>query len=414
MKVMVMSRVKFNIFLITVICYITILFCCLLRNAIAAFPGEESQVDHAAGCTVRITDESGNLVTMTARKVSKGDEIITSTGQYYRVTFVGGDKAKAKLLGQDKDYLTWAGYFKNSQTVAVTAINWGNRSVGVYHTHTDESYIPTDGKSSIPFNGGIYEVGSEFVEALRDRGVQVKYYKTPHDPHDANAYARSRRTAMGLLKHNPIALFDVHRDGVDDPEFFKEEINGDDIAQLRIVVGRQNPKVSANMDFARRLMAYANKKHPGLVKEIFKAQGNYNQDLLSTSILLEAGTYTNSREMAESGMRLLAEAVPVVLGVDNPGGITGKGASKTGWKVALLLTLVTLGAGAVFAFINFGWQGTIDRVKNLVQRLVDSDFWARVGRAGTRGKEYIQGPLAGNFLSVWEKLRQTIKRRNKI
>jgi len=410
-----LGRVKFNIFLITAICCLTILFCCLPGKAIAAFAGKGSQADHVVGRTVRITDESGNLVTMTARKVSKGDEIITSTGQHYRVTFVKGDKAKAKLLGQDKDYLAWADYFKNSQTVAVTAINWANRPVGVYHTHTDESYVPTDGKSSIPFRGGIYQVGSKFVEALRECEVRVKYYKTPHDPHDANAYARSRRTAMGLLKHNPIALFDVHRDGVDDPEFFREEVNGDDIAQLRIVVGRQNPKASANMDFARRLMAYANKKYPGLVKEIFKARGNYNQDLLSTSILLEAGTYTNSKEMAESGIRLLAEAVPAVLGVDNPGGgITGKEASKTGWNVALWLTLVTLGAGAVFVLINFGWQGTIDRIRDWGQRLVESKFWARVGQAGTRGKEYIQGPLAGNLRSVREKVRQTIKRRNKI
>ena len=38
--------------------------------------------------------------------------------------------------------------------------------------------------------------------------------KTPHDPHDAMAYDRSRRTAAELLKKNPIALLDIHRDAV--------------------------------------------------------------------------------------------------------------------------------------------------------------------------------------------------------
>ena len=32
--------------------------------------------------------------------------------------------------------------------------------VGVYMTHTDESYIPTDGTASKPGNGGILKVGN--------------------------------------------------------------------------------------------------------------------------------------------------------------------------------------------------------------------------------------------------------------
>lgn len=414
-KVIILRTIKFSIFLLTILICISSIFCYIPAQASGVLPWEGKESDHVVGRTIRITDYRGNLVTKTAREVHKGDEIITFTGEHYRVTGINGVKARAKLVGRDKDYLAWVDYFQNTGTIAVTATNWGKRPVGVYHTHTDESYVPTDGKSSIPFRGGIYQVGDKFVNTLQDNGVEVKYYKTPHDPHDNNAYARSRRTAMGLIKNNPIAVFDIHRDGVDDPDFFREEVNGDDIAQLRIVVGRQNPKMSANMDFARRLMAYTNKKYPGVVKEIFKARGNYNQDLLSTAILLEAGTYTNSKAIAENGIKLLAEAVPVVLGVDNPGGgITSKEASKTGWNVALWLILITLGAGVLFALINFGRQGTLDRLRDLGQRVMSSELWTQAGQAGTKGKEYIQGPLANNVRSVRDKIKEAIQRKNKI
>jgi len=377
--------------------------------------GTSHNIDHIEGQTVRIVDNEDKLVTMTARKVFEGDEIITAAGQNYRIISVKGDTARAELVGQDEDYLAWTNYFNDLDLVAVTAADWGNRPVGVYHTHTDESYVPSDGKSSIPYKGGIYQVGNEFVKSLQDNRVDVKYYETPHDPHDENAYARSRRTAMGLLKNNPIALFDIHRDGVPNSDFFKREVSGEEIAQLRIVVGRQNPKMESNMDFARRLMAYANKKHPGLVKEIYKARGNYNQDLLSTAILLEAGTFTNVKQVAENGARFLAEAVPVVLGVDNPGqGITSKEASGTGWKVAFWLTLVTLSAGIMFVLLNFGWKGTVERAKELGQRLQNSELWLQLGRAGSRGKEFAQGPLLDSVRSMTGKIKGKLKNKNKV
>lgn len=349
---------------------------CLAFHCLSVF-GAGGRIEHTHENTVRIYDQKGNLVTMTARKVFAGDEIITAAGDYYRVVVVRNKDAQAKLVGKDENYLAWTDYFHNY--AAVTAANWGGRPVGVYHTHTDESYLPSDGKPSIPFRGGIYQVGNEFVESLQENKVDVKYYKTPHDPHDNNAYTRSRRTAMGLLKSNPIALFDIHRDGVPDPDFFKEEVSGEDVAQLRIVVGRQNPKMKSNMDFASRLMAYANKVHPGLVKEIYKGQGNYNQDLLSTAILLEAGTYTNNKALAENGIKFLAEAVPVVLGVNNPGtGITSDEAGNTGWNVALWLVLLTLLAGSFFSILNFGWKGTIDGLKRLGRRFAESEIWIRI------------------------------------
>ena len=42
----------------------------------------------------------------------------------------------------------------------------------------------------------------------RDEHVRVDYDTTPHDPHDNNAYYRSRRTATNIMKNNPVALIE--------------------------------------------------------------------------------------------------------------------------------------------------------------------------------------------------------------
>jgi stage II sporulation protein P len=193
---------------------------------------------------------------------------------------------------------------------------------------------------------------------------------TNHNPHDAQAYERSRRTAVQLVeKRRPSVLIDLHRDGVPDPDFFRKEIAGQTVSQVRLVVGQQNPKQDANKDFARRMMARANERHPELVKEIFMASGNYNQDLTSTAILIEAGTHTNSRDEVESGLAFLAESMTVVLGVgpagpDQAGGLVG-------WRVALALFLVVLGGLAVYLVVS---AGGIPQAREKLQQFFNREF----------------------------------------
>jgi stage II sporulation protein P len=224
------------------------------------------------------------------------------------------------------------------------------------------------------------QVGNSYENNLSREGARVLHDKTPHDPHDSNAYYRSRRTAVRLMKDNPIAMFDIHRDGIDDPGFYRQFINNEEVAQIRIVVGRQNPHMSANLDFSKRLMTFANKIYRPIVKEIFVANGNYNQDLMSTAILLEAGTYTNRKEEAINGIAQLANAVPVVLGITGPSSRPGAGeyeksvndptARQPGvWSaLAWILTLTIVGGGA-FLLIS---AGDLNKVR---QRL--SGFYSR-------------------------------------
>lgn len=306
----------------------------------------------APGRYVTVLDPQGKVLTKMGRSVAPGDEIITGDGKHYRITRVQDLTARARYLGTDKEFLAWQVFFAR-QELPVAARRTGD--VAIYHTHSDESYVPSDGAESIPYRGGIFDVGDRFARALEGQRVRVIHSRTPHDPHDAQAYVRSRRTAVQLLKANPAALFDVHRDGVPDPTFYRREIKGQTLSQLRLVVGRQNPHMQANLEFARKLMARANQTYPGLVKEVFIGAGDYNQDLSPQSILIEAGTYTLYKEEAQEGTELLARVVPAVMGV----GVKARPqVSETrtpgAWWALFWIIVITLGGIAAFLVIGTG------------------------------------------------------------
>ena len=328
--------------------------------------GNKANNDHQTGNNYRFVNQKGGLVTITSRHPYIGDEIISAGGLHYRVTAIRKKIARVELMGRDQDYLAMVKYYDHLTIPAAAKDEWVKRPIAIYHTHSDESYLPSDGTYTIPFKGGIYQVGNSLSTALKKEQVNVLYDRTPHDPHDANAYYRSRRTAFKLLKKRPAAMFDVHRDGVDNPKFYEHAADRQ-ATQLRLVVGRQNPKMAANLDFAKRLLAFSNKQNPKLVKEIYIAHGNYNQDLLSTALLIEAGTYTNEKRAAENGISLLAQSVPILLGLDPPpadqlqnsangntatDGINSPASIRQSWKTALFLVLLLLLALLGFTVLN--------------------------------------------------------------
>ncbi|MDD4237764.1 MAG: stage II sporulation protein P, partial [Desulfotomaculaceae bacterium] len=299
-----------------------------LRHALA-MPNlfDRGTPDHMGDSFTTIIDEQGEMLSMMARTIFVGDQLYTAEGRSYRISRVVGDQAETQFLGMDPQIVAYNELYANQVAPVTTNLAEQKKSaIAIYHSHTDESYVPSDGTESISFKGGIYQVGKTMMDKLQGKGVTVNYDETPHDPHDNNAYVRSRRTAANLIKSNPAAIFDVHRDGVPDPAYYRATVDGNKIAQLRLVVGRENPRMDANMDFAKRTMAAANNLHNKVVKEIFVGKGDYNQDLTPTALLLEAGTHTNTKEEAAMGIALFSEAVPNVLGL--AAGTTGSPAAQ--------------------------------------------------------------------------------------
>lgn len=257
--------------------------------------------------------ETGAAIEYMSRKVYVGDELLTGDNKHYRVVKLDGEKAYCELLEERQLRKVLAELQEAAETVSTQPGAF--QAIAIYCTHTDESYVPTSGTESKNGGGDILDVATVMATVLEEQGVTVIHSENIHDPHDVNAYQRSRKTAAELLQEAPAAMIDVHRDGVPDPAYYATELDGEAATQIRLVVGRQNQNSEANIAFAEKMKAYYDEVKPGLIKSIFMAKGNYNQDLAPHSVLLEVGTHTNSLEEAEVGAREFAEALPQFLGL---------------------------------------------------------------------------------------------------
>lgn len=314
--------------------------------------------------------DTGELLEQMSRRVYKGDELLTGDNRHYRVTKVDGDQVYCELLGerpmqQVLDELYGGGLavstgqgsllFVEYDTQPTAARNF--QSVAIYCTHTDECYVPTSGTESKHGGGDILKVAERMVEALEAQGVSVIHSDNLHDPHDVNAYQRSRKTAAELLQGAPAAIIDVHRDGIPDPDYYATTLDGQPATQIRIVVGRQNQNSEANIAFAEKMKAYYDSVKPGLIKSIFMAKGNYNQDLAPNSVLLEIGTHTNTLEAAQTGAEEFAQALPQFLGLKTASDKNTASEGNAG-KAIVILLLGTALVGGGYLFISRG-KGTV-------------------------------------------------------
>ncbi|MDN5277573.1 MAG: stage sporulation protein [Clostridiales bacterium] len=324
---------------------------------------------------------NGTVLFKIGRRVYVDDEYVSQDNKKYRITKVDlSNKTAIAEFVEDIQLPDDSNIYFNSY-IPILAQN-ENRTIGIYCTHTDESYLPSDGAASIRANGGILDVARRFGEELKNRGIKAVVDTTPHDPHDAGAYRRSRQTAFKIIKdHSPAALFDIHRDSVPKEEYITR-LKGKEITRIRIVVGRSNQNREANESFAYRIKAVADKRYPGLIKDIFIGKGNYNQDLHPRSLLLEFGTYDHMKERALKAASLFAEEVvdialfggtarygetrreqqretPQEEQVPEPQENTGAG------KGLLILFLFVLACGGAFFFLSQGKEEALQQVQNI-------------------------------------------------
>lgn len=310
------------------------------------------------GQYITLVDENNNIIHQTGIKVYIGDEYICADNARYKVVEVVGGTARCVYQGQEKmpdvqyDSQKKAWIFEE-QGIAVAGDK--KPTVAVYHTHSDESYVPSDGVESIEGNGGIYDVGEVLVNKLKQVGFNVEYNKNNHNPHDINAYSRSRRTAASLLKTGPDVILDVHRDAVPASQY-QTEVKGQMATKVKLVVGRSNPNMKTNLEFAKKIKAFMDKTEPGLSNGIYMGKGDYNQDLSPRAMLIEVGAHTNKKEDAEQGVELFANTMASVMGVSAGQG-AGAGPEKkplqqdnqsAGITILIILTVVAAAAGGYY------------------------------------------------------------------
>lgn len=261
-------------------------------------------------------EDGGDVLTLMARELFVDDEYITSDNRHYRISAVDKKNrtATATHIGdielphieEVKDEAS--GTEETDSLPAVSIPKDGH--VLLYCTHSAESYIPGDGAPSIEGNGGILDVAEAFKKNLEAQGVKVYLDKTPHEPHDAGAYRRSRNTAVQLIKtKRPVAaIFDIHRDATPKEEY-DLNLNGQPATKVRIVIGSRNQNRQANEELAYKIKAVADKTYPGLIKDIYIGRGMYNQELSPRSLLFELGTHESDKGAVENSTNFLADVV---------------------------------------------------------------------------------------------------------
>jgi stage II sporulation protein P len=115
-----------------------------------------------------------------------------------------------------------------------------------------------------------------------------------------------------LLKERPDAAFDVHRDSAPTSAYFTT-VNGVNTSRVMIVVGRSNPNLKTNLDYARRVKSMGDSLYPGMMRGIFIGKGDYNQDLYPTALIFEIGTEQMSLDLAQNAATCLGDVIAHVM-----------------------------------------------------------------------------------------------------
>lgn len=327
-----------------------------------------------------VTDQDGERIFAFCGALHEGDEYISADNTLYRIVSLENGQAIAKRIGEEiMPDVSWldagdaqAVFSIVQETEAIPAASErtdGRKLIAMYVTHSDESYVPSDGTQSINGQGGIYDVAREFRDALQEEGIDVILDESTHLPHDSGAYRRSRQTAERLLQKRPDAIIDIHRDGIPDESEYACTIDGENASQVRLLVGRGNQNSDVNRAFAKELKAVADKQYPGLIKDIFIGKGNYNQDLSPNAILLEFGTHTISKERVLHSTDMMANVVRTTLYGDESGSAKGaeevkntaSGKTKGSMKgIAVMIAIVIVGV-LLFAFVQTGGGNAMGR-----------------------------------------------------
>lgn len=198
----------------------------------------------------------------------------------------------------------------------------GQILVGIYHTHTSESFIPTSGKTHSPGGqrGEIVGVGQALADELERNGIGALHSDTIHDyPSFMRAYGASEETVRQMVQNNPSLryVFDIHRDAESRPNVVVQ-LGERTIASISIIVaqgreGLEQPHWKENYAAAQRIKQKCDEKYPGLIREIQFAEWRYNEHLHKGLLLLEVGSHETSADEAIEAIVCFGDALNEVL-----------------------------------------------------------------------------------------------------
>ena len=216
--------------------------------------------------------------------------------------------------------------FEISSAILDTVQNINKENVLIFHTHTCESYTPTQqfqyqqtgNFRTTDLNYTVARVGTELTNYLKTYGFNVTHDKTYHDyPAYSGSYTRSNKTVEKVLKTNSSdIIIDLHRDAIGSKSNYDPSVKiGEDVAaQLMFVIGTNggglyHPNWKSNLKFAIDLQQKANEMYPGLFKPMLVRNSRYNQHLGNAACIIEVGATGNTLEQCITSMKYLAKVL---------------------------------------------------------------------------------------------------------
>lgn len=206
------------------------------------------------------------------------------------------------------------------------------RDVLIFHTHTCESYTPSEQYNyemtgtyrTTDLNYTVARVGDELTKQLTEYGLNVTHDITYHDyPAYSGSYGRSLATVQNLLKGttNAEMVIDLHRDAVGSNNNYAPtvQIGEEYAAQLMFVMGTnggglEHSNWRQNMSMAVKIQTKANELYPGLFRPIILRNSRYNQHLTTGACIIEVGATGNTMEQCLTSMKYLAKVLSDVMG----------------------------------------------------------------------------------------------------
>ena len=199
----------------------------------------------------------------------------------------------------------------------------------IFHTHSQEDFV--DSVKGDP-NTSIVGIGKYLAEKLNALGIETMHHDGVYDLIDgkldrSRAYEFSEVGVKEILNQYPSieVVIDLHRDGVAENKHLVTEINGKQTAKIMYFNGLsrtktngdiaylKNPYIQDNLSFSLQMQLATESMYPGFARRIYLKGYRYSLHMMPKSLLIEAGSQTNTVEEMKNAMDLLANILNDVL-----------------------------------------------------------------------------------------------------
>lgn len=195
-------------------------------------------------------------------------------------------------------------------------------TVLILHTHSTESYTKQgeDYAETSPWRTlseeyNMLSIGAEVAAILTEAGIPTLQDRQFHDyPSYNGSYVDARKGIQAVLEEYPTIqlVLDLHRDasgGEGGQLRTLAQVEGEDSAQLMVVLGTNYKHYEENLSLGLKLHAQLQRQNPGIMRPLQLRSQRFNQDLCPGALLIEVGAAGNSHKEAMIAARQLAKAI---------------------------------------------------------------------------------------------------------